>query len=733
MYASACNKNLCVMQQRMLESFQHGVVMINPQGMIVYTNHAFENMIDLVADDDVLNQPIEMVLSRLPIQDHETIEQSPDASEQSFQCISEPSSGDIFPLDITNAPLLDEHGTSLGRMITFVNISERTRIESDSEDNKQLAKLALVAGGMGYWEWDLVRSVVTYDAPMAKLYGYPPRSIALDVKKAFEIVHPEDLFHLRRRIAEALKVGNEYQDEFRIHSQKHSTQWIGVRGQIRKNKDGKPVAITGVCFDITKLKVSEAELIEKTEQLNAVINTTIEAIITIDRNGIILSMNKAGEQMFGYTPDELIGRNVNALMPSPHTQEHDQYIQRYLDTGEARIIGKGRELIAKRKDGSLFPIELLVGEIDHLQKFTGLIRDISERRQIEKQLTRAERLNSIGTLAAGLGHDMNNILLPVRARLDLIQRSDLSETVRDQINEIRKSTNYLQDLADSLHHLVLDPEDGDASDTYTDLKSWWDHSHTLLSRSLPKNVSFSSSIQQDLPLIKIAPHRLTQAILNLLVNSGKAVNNTDGRVWIRAEADPESQVVRVRVADNGCGMSKEVQSRVFEPFFTTKTRGIGTGLGLTLVHTIINSVDGIIEIESEPGKGTELILSIPYAASNDESQDATEDENRVHGIVTVVDPRMKSLTENLLELAGANIDDKSQINQLGVDGCIWVTDMTDSNSHRIQRALDNGCRVITLGDCDCDIKNPNLTILNDTDDYVSLRSAIQTAMQGVSQ
>ena len=153
-----------------------------------------------------------------------------------------------------------------------------------------------------------------------------------------------------------------------------------------------------------------------------------------------------------------------------------------------------RELTAERKDGTTFPIELSVSEIGHLGLFIGIVRDISERREAEAKLHQADRLASIGTLAAGLGHDMNNVLLPVRARMDLIEREDVSTKVREQLVEIRKSMKYMQDLADGLHQLALDPDDTSASNETTSLDPWWDQVHALLRRALPKTTRFSASL-----------------------------------------------------------------------------------------------------------------------------------------------------------------------------------------------------------------------------------------------
>ncbi len=426
---------------------------------------------------------------------------------------------------------------------------------------------------------------------------------------------------------------------------------------------------------------------ELAARYEAVLASTLDPVITIDAHGTILSASNSIDRVFGWKPEELIGKNVSMLMTDPHRELHDTYLARFRQTGEATILGRVREFQAIRKDGSVFPIELAVARVempdtsDGESLFTGIIRDVTVRKRTESELSRyrkhlealvedrtselrdsherlrmADRLASIGTLAAGLGHDMDNVLFPTRCRLDSIEASkDLSESVRHEIVEIRSSVQYLQRLTDGLRLFALDPEDASAMQGITEIHSWWDQVQPLLAKTIPNNAKLTTEIAKDLPPVSIAPHQLTQAILNLIVNSGEAIDEhqSDGAVKLFAETFDDQRFVRVGVSDNGCGMTDEVRKHALEPFFTRKTRELSTGLGLSMVHGVTKSVGGSVEIESQPGLGTSITMTLPalertgFSASND--QDPAETKTAA---VSIQNPRISAYTSALLESLG---------------------------------------------------------------------------------
>ena len=440
---------------------------------------------------------------------------------------------------------------------------------------------------------------------------------------------------------------------------------------------------TGIIRDITQRKRSEETIRQSESRLRALLETAVDAIITIDELGRMQSVNAATTRIFGYAASEMLGQNVSMLMPSPYQEEHDEFLVRYLKTGEKRIIGIGREVHARRKDGSVFPIDLAVSEVEPGKLFTGIIRDISDRKMGELRLREADRMASIGTLAAGLGHDMNNVLLPVRAYLDVLKaeaelphpegsaRAPLRKSV-GACQKIEQSIAYLQQLADGLHFLAMDPETDDNAGGVTDLQAWWEQTSALLRKAVPKHVKVSMSIAKGLPEVAVTAHALTQAVLNLIVNAGEAIpsgrKRRQGHVRLTARHMAQDRLVKLSITDNGTGMTEEVKRRAFDMFFTTKSRGLGTGLGLAMVRKFIDGAGGSIEVESALGKGTTISLLLPEA-DNGNSRSA------LVAAIHLADSRAASIIRTLLEVSGVHIDDDGDQNQAS----IWVIEPTASN------------------------------------------------------
>jgi len=357
---------------------------------------------------------------------------------------------------------------------------------------------------------------------------------------------------------------------------------------------------------------------------HAALAAALDPIITTDALGIIQSASDSVQRVLGWTAGELLGRDVNVLMPEPHHSAHDGYLADYYRSGRTRTKNRSRRFEARRKDGSIVPIELCVSRSESVPGgaplVVGIIRDMSEQAAAERlseqeqdrsrqllaerttalqqatlRLRLADRMASIGTLAAGIGHDLNSMLLPVRARINALRAAcdagRIPGTERRHIEAIRKSVVYLQQLADGLHFLTLDPdtqEDARGGGATTDLHKWWSQAGALISKAVPKHARVMASIPAGLPPVAAAAHRLTQAVLNLVVNAGEAIpaqserKRRQGlvRIWAESCGGSGGECVRLGVSDNGSGMTDEVKRRAFEMFFTTKPHGLGTGLGL---------------------------------------------------------------------------------------------------------------------------------------------------------
>lgn len=432
----------------------------------------------------------------------------------------------------------------------------------------------------------------------------------------------------------------------------------------------------------------------------------LNPIITMDESGVIRSASDSVEQVFGWTPTELLGRNVKVLIPEPRRSSLDRYLDRYRRADTSKAMTRTREFSAVRKDGSRIQIELSMSRAElplhSAPFFIGIVRDVSsvidvgaesteERSRLHGlildqtralatahlRLHLADRMAALGTLAAGLGHDLNNALLPVRARLDVIERSHSLAVARTHVKAVREQVAYLQSLSDGLHALTLDLDghaDTDGGAGMTRLSEWWKQVGPLLRTAVPQRVTLKAELPTDLPSVAIAQQWLTQAVLNLIVNAGEAIpKGRRGMIKIWADTRNDAKTVRLGVTDNGSGMTRDVQNRALDLFFTTKSRTMGTGLGLPLARKVALRAGGELRLTSQPGKGTTVILEFP-AAAQAPGVTAPNDVTRRLAIVTLADGRAAALICQVLLGAGVRI--KSSIGRGLGKADLWLTDPT---------------------------------------------------------
>ena len=391
-------------------------------------------------------------------------------------------------------------------------------------------------------------------------------------------------------------------------------------------------------------------------RLRAVLDGAYDSVVSIDDRGCIRSVNKATERIFGYTTAELVGKSITMLMHEPDRDAAICGLGRVAAGGTGRMTRAIHEVEGRRKDGTSITLDLAVNAIEGGLGFTGIMRDVTARKAAEAHMRETDRLAVIGTLAAGLGHDMNNVMFPIRAHLNALAAGGtrLDAERRDEhIAQIRGSVAYLQHLADSLHSLALDPDgEGDGIQS-TELRQWWTQSGPLLMKALHRKADLEVIIPAGLPPVAVPPHALTRAMLNLLVNAGEAMPKDRARelckVVVRAGIDAASERITLEVADNGMGMDESTRRRAFDMFFTTKIRGLGTGLGLPLVRRVAERAGGTVEIHSRPGLGATIRMRFPVMC------DAPEQPSIVAGL-QIEDGRLAAVVRGHLESRGVHMD-----------------------------------------------------------------------------
>jgi len=355
----------------------------------------------------------------------------------------------------------------------------------------------------------------------------------------------------------------------------------------------------------------------------ALLDAAVDAIIVIDHRGRIETFNSAAEVIFGFDAQEVLGKNVSLLMPEPYKGEHDSYIRNYLDTGDAKIIGIGREAQARRKGGPVFPIDLSVGEIPTAgqPKFVGIVRDATKRKRAEEEIHQTRerlaqfgRLSTLGEMAASLAHELNQPLTAIATYTQACQRLiESGQSDDDEILTALKKCNAQAQRAGEvirrLRQFVKKKELGRREVSFDEIF----RDLTVLAEvdARDNGVSLTIDVAKGLPRVLVDAVQIQQVILNLIRNGIDAmmnVNHYDDGISVTVDKSPNDQV-RIMVTDLGTGITKEDEKKIFQPFFTTKTSGMG--LGLAISRSIIESHGGVLSFTKNPSGGTTFHFTLP--------------------------------------------------------------------------------------------------------------------------
>ena len=368
-------------------------------------------------------------------------------------------------------------------------------------------------------------------------------------------------------------------------------------------------------------------------EFQALLDAAVDAIVVIDERGQILTFNRAAERMFGYTSADVVGKNVSVLMGEPYRSKHDGYMARYLATGEAHIIGKGREVEARRADGETFPVSLAVGEAagSGKRRFVGIVRDLSAQRaaeqrarSLEHRLAHVGRFNLMGEMAAGIAHEINQPLSAIatyaQAAKRVMQRDEKDIGVLQDIygkidDQARRAGQVIENLRKLIRKQEIETQSLDVNRVIADVMALIEAD--ARSEGIPVDVRAEAS----LPKVRADAVQLQQVLLNLTRNSVDAMRDglAKERGIIIATGRSERGGVRIAVTDHGHGVSPRLGDDIFHPFVTTKRDGLGVGLAIS--KTIVESYGGSLSYADNPVGGS--IFSIELPAEPQEEPEST--------------------------------------------------------------------------------------------------------------
>ena len=363
----------------------------------------------------------------------------------------------------------------------------------------------------------------------------------------------------------------------------------------------------------------------------AILEAAHDAIITMDAQLNIREFNPAAEHMFGYARLDILGRNVELLVPEADRAKHVHALAEYLAHGGGLLEDRQLQMTGRKADGSEFPVELSVARIggDSRAVLTGFIRDITERRLLEEQLRQSQKLEAIGRLAGGVAHDFNNILMSIMGAADLLlMQLGRNDAATDEANEIKQAVDRGAGLTRQL--LAFSRRQATRSRLF-ELGAVVRGMDTMLRRLMGPEIELEI-VPPKAPVHVIADSgHIEQVVLNLVVNARDAMPH-GGRITVKVEeidldeiaasalveAEP-GRYARLSVADTGTGIDEKTRGRLFEPFFTTKEQGKGTGLGLSIVYGIVKQSGGYITVASEPGRGATFLIYLPLTTAPEPS------------------------------------------------------------------------------------------------------------------
>jgi PAS domain S-box-containing protein len=366
---------------------------------------------------------------------------------------------------------------------------------------------------------------------------------------------------------------------------------------------------TGMLHDLSERVRLEAQLGSSEARWRAVIDSAADGIIVIDAHGRVEAFNAAAERLFGYAAAEVLGRNVDLLMPSPYRDEHDTYLARYLATGRAKIIGSGREVTGLRKDGTTFPLHLSVGEIavQGERKFTGILHDLSTRVRMEEQLREQAALARLGEMAAVIAHEVKNPLAGIRGAIQVVGKRLPADGMNAEV--VREIVSRIDSLDQMMKDLLLFARPPKPRRAPTDLVPLVTTTANLLSQD-PAFHDVDVQVDGQVPPVAADADMLRVAFQNVLINGAHAMN---GKGRIRVALDAAESTCRIAFIDAGPGIPADVREKIFTPFFTTKSRG--SGLGLPTAKRMVEAHDGQITIDCPPAGGTTVVIRLPMAAA----------------------------------------------------------------------------------------------------------------------
>lgn len=630
---------------------------------VVYVNDAFEKHTGFRADEIIGKTPR---ILQGPGTQREVLDRIR-ANLKAWKPVREEllnytKSGEELWLELEIVPIADATGWYTHWIAIERNITQRKRADEVLRQKDDLLRVAGRIGKIGGWTAVPSRNSLQWSDEVYAMLEWPKTSPPT-LNEFLSMFGRDDRASLIASLDDCASSGSTFDDEFHITTLAGVSMWVRIAAESVMADGGQVASVHGALQDITSMKLVEERLREHA----ALLDKAQDAIWVLGLDSSVEFWNPSAERIYGWSLEEVQCLGARELL-FQNSESFDRSLQAVLEQGE--WVG---EIEHKSKGGQKLLLvsrwTLVKDEAGQPGSILAINTDITHQKQLEQQFLRAQRMESIGTLAGGIAHDLNNVLAPILMSIDLLKDAisqpedqavlkTIEVSARRGADMVKQVLSFARGLEGKRHQVNL-------GDVLKDLEF-------ILNETIPKNIFVERDLAPDLWHVQADPTQLQQVLLNLCVNARDAMP-TGGRILITAQnmtvdehyaamniEAREGSYLKIEVEDNGCGIAPDILERIFDPFFTTKPQGKGTGLGLATTLAIVKSHGGYIRAYSEPDKGTRFRIYLPADASTTVSQSSASQPSVPRGngeLILVVDDEaaIRQITRQTLEAYGYRV------------------------------------------------------------------------------
>jgi two-component system sensor kinase FixL len=490
----------------------------------------------------------------------------------------------------------------------------------------QNVRSGLESSGVGTWSIEFSSQELTWSNTTRKLFGVSPEQ-PVNYDLFLSLLDLKDRDRTAQAVQKSIETGCNFDIQYRVHRHSDAGHWVRALGAIVNDAEGEPARLSGIVLDIDNEKRLEEALRTRERHFRSILDTVPDAMIVIDGHGIMQFFSSAAERQFGYAEAEAIGKNISALMPEPDRSRHDDYLARYLRTGERRIIGIGRIVTGMRKDGTTFPMHLTIGGMQSGGQpyFTGFVRDLTEQQQtqarlqeLQSELVHVSRLSAMGEMASALAHELNQPLSAISnymkgsRRLLATSADPNAPKIEGALDRAAEQAIRAGEIIRRLRNFVSRQE---SEKRVESLSKLIEEAGALgLSGAREQGVMLRFNLDPECDLVLADRVQIQQVLVNLFRNALEAMVNSSHRELIASNARAADDMIEIAVSDTGHGFG-DALGNLFQPFFTTKETGMGVGLSIS--RTIIETHGGRMWAETNRAGGATFRFTLPAASAKD--------------------------------------------------------------------------------------------------------------------